>query len=147
MMSISQRGVDFIKKYEGLRLSTYLCSAKVPTIGYGHTGPEVKMGQTITLERAEELLRKDLSRFEAAVRSSVLVDISQNQYDALVALAYNIGVVGLHKSSVIKKLNAGDAQGAADSFRLWNKATVNGKLTVLRGLEIRREAERLLFLS
>jgi lysozyme len=135
-------GLSLIKSFEGCELTAYKCPAGVLTIGYGHTGADVKPGQVITAHRAEELLQGDLARFERAVEASLKVSVTPNQFAALVSLAYNIGGAALAKSTLIKRLNAGKTQEAADQFLAWNKA--GGK--VLKGLARRREAERALFL-
>ncbi len=111
-------------------------------MGFGHTGPDVTANLTITPQRAVELLHGDLARFEKAVAASLRVKVTDNQFSALVALAYNIGPAALAKSTLIKRLNAGRTQEAADQFLVWTKAA--GK--TLAGLVRRREAERALFL-
>lgn len=141
-MRISQKGIDLIKRFEGLRLNAYRCPANVWTIGYGHT-VGVKSGDKITGARAEELLRDDLQIYERGVEACVKTEIGQNQFDALVSFAFNLGVGALQKSTLIKKLNMDDHIGAAGEFPKWCKA--GGK--VLDGLVKRREAEQMLFLS
>jgi lysozyme len=140
---IGLAGLDLIKDFEGWRATAYLCPANVWTIGYGSTGAHVRPGMTITKERGEALLRADLARFEASVTRAVTVDVSQNQYDAMVSLAFNIGIAGFGRSSVLRHVNARNWQAAAKAFALWNK----GGGRVLAGLVRRREAEAKLFLS
>ncbi len=139
-MHTSQKGLDLIKSFEGLRLSAYRCPADIPTIGYGTTAG-VKMGDTITKERAEELLREDVARFEAQVLRMVKVPLTQGQHDALVSFVYNLGAGNLSNSTLLRLLNSGDYKGAAAQFDRWNKA--GGK--TLAGLVRRRAAERALF--
>lgn len=139
-MHISDAGLALIRQSEGLRLRAYLCPAGIPTIGYGSTAG-VKMGQTITAERAEELLREDLRQFEAAVSRLVKVPLSQGQFDALTSFAFNLGAKSLEKSTLLRLLNAGDYPGAAAQFDRWVYAS--GKK--LSGLVKRRAAERALF--
>lgn len=141
-LSASQNLIDMLKGFEGFRSYPYTCPGGSLTIGYGNT---IKPGEynSISKEQAEVLLRKTVSSFEAAVKDMVKVPLSQNQYDALVSLAYNIGAGALRKSTLIKKLNNGDYKGAADEFPRFVKA--NGK--TLEGLVRRREKERNLFLS
>ena len=139
-MHTSQKGLDLIKSFEGLRLSAYRCPADIPTIGYGTTAG-VKMGQTITKERAEELLCEDVKRFETQVLRLVKVPLTQGQFDALTSFVYNLGAGNLSNSTLLRLLNAGDYAGAAAQFERWNKA--GGK--VLAGLVRRRAAERALF--
>jgi lysozyme len=141
-MKTNTAGLSLIKQFEGCELHAYRCPAGVLTVGYGHTGPDVTPGLTITAHRAEELLQLDLGKFERVVTASLKVSVTANQFGALVALAYNIGGAALAKSTLIKRLNAGKTQEAADQFLVWNKA--GGK--VLAGLTRRREAERALFL-
>ena len=139
---VSQRGIDLIKLHEGLRLRSYLCPANVWTIGYGHTG-NVTNNQVITSEQAESILKSDLKRFELGVMNAVKVDLNQNQFDALVSLAFNIGLGAFTGSTLVRLLNAGDYNGAAGQFERWNQG--GGK--VLQGLVRRRDDERALFLS
>ena len=139
-MQTSQRGIDLIKSFEGLRLSAYRCPADIPTIGYGTTSG-VKIGDTITKERAEELLREDVRRFEDQVLRLVKVPLTQGQFDALTSFVYNLGAGNLSNSTLLRLLNAGDYAGAAAQFERWNKA---GDKT-LAGLVRRRAAERALF--
>jgi GH24 family phage-related lysozyme (muramidase) len=138
---INQAGLDLIKEFEGLRLDAYICPAGVPTIGYGTT-KGVKLGDRITTVQAEALLKRDLENFEAAVRSLVKVPLNSNQFSALVSFAYNVGVGALQQSTLLKRLNQGDYQGAAQEFLRWNKA--GGQ--ALPGLTRRRQVERSLFL-
>ena len=104
---------------------------------------KVKKGDKCTLEQAKEYFAHDLKRFESSVNNLVKVPLTQNQFDALVSLTYNIGSGNFASSTLLKKLNAKDYQGAADQFPRWNKA--KGK--VLNGLTRRRAAERALFLK
>lgn len=142
-MKISLNGLNLIKEFEGLELKAYKDSVGVVTIGYGSTGPHVSMGMTITKEQAEQLLKKDLERFEKGVPTLVKVPLNQNQFDALVSFSFNLGLGNLKSSTLLKKLNAKDYQGAANEILRWNRA--GGK--VLNGLTRRRIAERDLFLS
>ena len=142
-MKTSYNGLALIMKFEGLRMDAYLCPSGVLTIGYGHTGSDVKRGQRIDADRARELLIDDVRRFEASVNDLVKVDITQGMFDALVSFCYNLGAGSLKGSTLLKKLNAGDTAGAAEEFLKWDKA--NGKS--LAGLTARREAERQLFIG
>lgn len=141
------KNVDAIKEHEGLRLKAYQDSVGVWTIGYGDTGPDVVKGLTITKEEAEKRLRKRLEEFEQYVGKYVRVGLKQHQFDALVSLVYNIGPTNFADSTLLKKLNMGDFQGAADQFLVWNKGRVKGKLQVIAGLSKRRAAERKQFLG
>lgn len=141
-MIISDKGMQLIKDFESLRLAAYLCPANVWTIGYGHT-KGVKRGDVINESIAERYLRTDLVQFEKDVNQLVKVPLTQGQYDALVSFAFNCGSRALSTSTLLRKLNSGDYEGAANEFKRWNKS--GGK--VLPGLTRRREMERRLFLS
>ena len=146
-MLVSNKGVDLICEFEGKRLSAYDDGVGVWTIGFGTikypNGVRVKKGDTCTLEQAKEYMRHDLIEFEYTVNSSVKVPLNQNQFDALVSLAYNIGSSAFKSSTLVKKLNTGDYQGAADQFNVW----VNAGGKRMQGLVNRRDREKLLFLS
>ena len=141
-MKISQEGLALIKRFEGCRLEAYKCSANVLTIGYGHTGG-VKETDTITQEEADELLEKDVLKFEEYVEDNVLVELDQSQFDALVAWTFNLGPGNLRESTMLKKLNDADYASVPSEMKRWNKA--GGK--TLDGLIRRRNAEALLFQS
>ncbi|MBE9117296.1 glycoside hydrolase family protein [Lusitaniella coriacea LEGE 07157] len=139
---ISAEGLELIKTFEGLYLESYQDAVGVWTIGWGNTegiGP----GMTITVAQAEQMLRKELSQFETAVTEYVKVEINENQYAALVAFSYNVGARALYDSTLLKVLNQGQIQEAADQFLRWDKA--GGQ--ALLGLSRRRRSERSLFLS
>ncbi|NNH25690.1 lysozyme [Acinetobacter terrestris] len=146
VMSTSQNGINLISSFEGCELKAYLCPAKVWTIGFGTTvypnGVKVKKGDSCTLDQAKQFKAHDLKRFEKTVDDLVQVPLTQNQFDALVSLTYNIGPGAFEKSTLLKKLNTGDYQGAADQFTVWNKG--GGK--VLQGLVNRRAKEKEVFL-
>ena len=143
MMQTSEKGLDLIRKYEGLRLVAYVCPGGKLTIGYGHTGPDVTTGKKIDEEEADALLLKDVQRFEKAINGMVTVPVSQGMFDALISFSFNLGAGSLKSSTLLKKLNADNRKGAADEFLKWNKA--KGK--VLAGLAARRKSERELFLA
>lgn len=142
-MKISDEGIALIKHFEGVKLKAYKCPADVPTIGYGSTGPHVKMGMVITLPEAEELLRDDLSRFEDAVTKACRSGTKQCQFDAMVSLAFNVGAKAFTNSTLLKMHNLNKIEAAALQFARWNKA--GGK--VLAGLTKRRKAESELYLG
>ncbi len=137
---IGPKGLALIKRFEGLRLKAYRCPADVPTIGYGSTGPHVRMGMAITEEEAEKLLQDDLRRFETGV-AEMGGEMTPGQFSALVALSFNVGLAALSNSTLLRKHLSGDHQGAADQFLRWNRA--GGR--VLPGLVTRRAAEAALF--
>ena len=140
-MVISKSGIDLIKRFEGCRLKSYRDVVGVWTCGYGHTGPDIKPGRTITNDTATDYLEADLAKFENAVTHLVKVSLTQCQFDALVCLIYNIGVSHFSTSTLLKHLNAGDFTAAANEFPNWDKA--GGKQ--VPGLLTRRCAERSLF--
>ena len=140
-MKTSQEGIELIKKFEGCRLETYLCSANVLTIGYGHTGSDVAEGQEISQECAEQILKEDLEEFELYVNTLVDAELNQSQFDALVAWTFNLGPSNLKTSTLLKRLNENNFDDVPYQIKRWNKA--GGK--VLDGLVRRREAEALLF--
>lgn len=150
-MKIGKKGLELIKSSEGLRLKPYLCPAGIPTIGYGNTYyddvDETKVtlnDSPITAERAEELLANIVdSHYSKYVNKYVKVELTQNQFDALVSFTYNVGIGNLKVSTLLRKLNSGDYTGASEEFRKWNKA--GGR--VLKGLTTRRLNEKLLFLN
>lgn len=140
-MRTSQNGINLIKSFEGCRLTAYQDQVGVLTIGYGHTGKDVSPNETITEEEAEQLLVNDLVRFETGVSSLLQVAVTQNEFDALVCFSYNLGLGSLHSSTLLRKLNAGDIDGAAAEFVKWDRA---GGVEVA-GLLRRRQAEAALF--
>jgi len=146
-MKTSKAGRDAISGHEGVRLKAYRDSAGIWTIGVGHTAaagpPKPVPGMTISQDECDDILSRDLEKFEAVIDAAVTVPLNQNEFDALVSLVFNIGGGAFGRSTVRRKLNAGDRAGAADAFLMWNKA--GGR--VVRGLTIRRKAERALFLS
>ena len=150
-MQISQNGINFIKQWEGCELRAYVDIAGVATIGYGHTATvtlrDVREGRVISQETAEEIVKGDLKRFVDAVSLSTKTQINQNQFDAFVSLAFNIGVSAFLTSTTLRRFKAGDVEGAAKAMTWWNKVTQNGKLVVSRGLKRRRAAEKKLFLT
>lgn len=144
-MKLSQRGIDLIKQFEGYSSKAYPDPATggAPwTIGYGTTNG-VKPGMVITAEQAEKMLRDDVAKFESGVSSLITAPTTQGQFDAMVSLAYNIGLGNFGKSTLLKKHNARCYTCAADQFRVWNRA--NGK--VMNGLTKRRAAEREVYMS
>lgn len=146
-MHVSPSGVDLICNFEGLRLKAYDDGVGVWTIGYGTTkypnGIRVKKGDTCTLEQAKAYMQNDLKAFERTVNDAVNVSINQNQFDALVSLAYNIGATAFKNSTLVKRLNEGNYNAAANQFNVW----VNAGGKHMQGLVNRRAAERTLFLK
>ena len=141
--TINKAGLDLVRNSEGLSLKAYPdpgTGGDPWTIGFGHTGPEVKPGMVISRQRADELLALDMVRFEDCVASAA-ANPSSNQFSAMVSLCYNIGQGNFLKSSVLRRHNNGEHTLAGQAFSLWNKA--NGR--VLPGLVKRRAAEAALY--
>jgi lysozyme len=135
-MKTSEAGITLIKNFEGFSAKAYKCPAGKITIGYGHTAPELTMKDTITRARAEEILKSDVKWAEAAV-NKVTVPLTQNQFDALVALVFNIGAAAFAKSTLLKLLNKGQYDSVPAQLARWNKI---GKESS-PGLTRRRQAE------
>ena len=140
-MKISKDGLNLIKEFEGMKLTAYKCPAGIWTIGVGHTSaagpPEVKPGMTITAQDALAILNNDLDQYEDAVNRLVKVPLTQSQFDALVSFVYNVGVGAFQKSTLLKKLNAGQYDAVPAELMKWTKG--GGK--ELPGLVRRRRAE------
>lgn len=144
-MKTNAAGISLICRNEGCKLQAYFCPAGILTIGFGHTGPDVVPGLTITQEEANQLLADRLAReFEPGVRKRIgNAPTTANQFSAMVSLAYNIGVGGFNRSSVARLHVEGDYEGAAEAFGMWNK----GGGRVLRGLVRRRQEEADLYME
>lgn len=146
-MQINEQGLMLIKIFEGCRLKAYRDAVGIMTIGYGWThrinGEAIREGMIITQQKAEELLSEGIKPFEQAVSKWVNVPLNQNQFNALVSFTYNLGESQLANSSLLKILNQGNYQAAAEQFPLWCKA--GGR--ILPGLVKRRAAEKEIFLS
>jgi lysozyme len=148
-MKLDKRGYDLIKEFEGLSLKPYLCSAKISTIGYGNTyypnGKKVTMNDApITKQRAEELLVFIADKFASEVLKLIKSKVTQNQFNALVSFAYNVGVTNLSKSTLLRLVNINPNDGnIAKEFLKWNKANK----VPLQGLTNRRIKESALYFS
>lgn len=144
-MTTRQQGIAAIKAHEGLRLQAYPdpASGGEPwTIGWGHTGG-VKRGDIITIEQAEQFLAEDIDTAQRGIRNLVKVPLTEGQLWALTSFVFNLGVGALRKSTLLKRLNAGDYAGAAGQFGLW----VNAAGRPMPGLVRRRAEEKAMFLS
>lgn len=158
-MKVSQRCIDNIKKDEGVRQRPYQCPALLWTVGVGHVidpnhakvpladrkALPIPAGwdRSLSMEEIDEILRKDLARFEAGVARLCPVKLTQGQFDALVSFSFNVGLGNLQNSTLRMKVNRGDMEGAAEQFLVWTKA--GGK--VLPGLVKRRTHEKEMFES
>ena len=137
----SQRGINLIKRFEGFSARAYQDSVGIWTIGYGHTGNNVIRGLIITPAQAESLLRKDVHEAENDVKRQVKVQLTQNQFDALVSWTYNLGGKNLSQSTMLRLLNKGNYDSVPCQMMRWVYA---GKKR-LNGLVKRRKAEAQLF--
>lgn len=131
-----------IREFEGRYLQAYRCPAGIPTIGVGHTHG-VRMGDTCSVEQADVWLTEDLQDAEAAVNTLVKVPLTQEQFDALVSFAFNLGRTALAESTLLILVNKGSFKAAAEQFDRW----VYSKGKKLPGLVRRRAAEKALFLD
>lgn len=152
-LHLSPAGANLVKAFEGLlkkigddKYKAYVCPAGVTTIGWGTTaelGRKLSKDTVWTKKQCDDAFLNDMVAFEDGVKKLVKQPLKQWQFDALTSFAYNCGLGNLQKSTLLKKVNAGDFKGAADEFLKWNKG--GGK--VLPGLVRRRASERLLFLN
>lgn len=146
-MIVVHDAIELMHRYEGLRLDAYLCPAKVWTIGFGNTfyenGTKVKRGDKITRERANELFTNIVeNNFAVPLRKLLVAKVNNNQFSALVSLAYNIGIGNISKSTLLRVVNQNPNNvEIRNQFMRWNRA--GGQ--VLRGLTLRREAEANLY--
>lgn len=141
-MKTSEQGRAFLEHEEGIVLKAYLDAVGVPTIGVGHTGhdvtrADVERGLTWTREECDAALAADLRRIEAAVNNGCTAPPTQNQFDAFVSLAFNIGARGFADSTALRRFNSGDIAGAAEAFLMWRNA---GGKPILLGRRIREKA-------
>lgn len=140
---IDANGIKLITDWEGLKLKPYLCSANVPTIGYGSTryenGTKVKLTDApITKERAVQLFKNTILSYERDVDAFVRDDINQNQFNALVSFAYNLGSTALKNSTLLKRVNSNPNNPLiANEFRKW----IYAEKKIVKGLQNRRNAE------
>ncbi|WP_425407797.1 lysozyme [Hyphococcus sp.] len=144
-LRINDAGLQIIKDSEGMRLDAYNAGGQW-YIGYGHTRT-AREGMTITEEDADRLLREDVRASEATVRNMVGVPMNENQFSAMVSLAYNLGAGGFSRTTVLERINEGDYQGAADGFLIHDRVRVDGELQSAAHLTERRKKERTLFLT
>jgi lysozyme len=140
MMTISPRGLDLIRQHESCRLEAYQDSVGIWTIGWGHT-LGVKQGDTCTQEQADAWLKSDVHAAENCIDNTVDAALTQPEFDALCSFTFNLGCAALRNSTLLRKLNSGDYDGAAAEFKKWDHA--GGKQ--LAGLTARRAAEAELF--
>lgn len=144
-MKTSEKGLQFIRREEGERLTAYADIIGVWTIGVGHTGTvdgkPIAKGVVISADKSRELLSADLLKFESAITRLVKVPLKQYEFDALVSLVFNIGETNFSRSTLLKMLNANDFKGAAEQFLAWKNA--GGR--PVQGLLNRRKREKDMF--
>lgn len=143
-MRVTEKGIELIKRFEGFSPAKYLCPAGYLTIGYGHVIKEGEaFDEPIDEEEAEQLLMKDLIKFEKSVLRLINVQLTEGMFDALVSFSYNLGSGALQRSALRQKLNRAEYLDAADEFLKW----VYSRGRKLKGLVLRRQAERERFLE
>jgi lysozyme len=152
MMNVSQKGIDLIKRFEGLVLHAYHDQVGVPTIGYGtiryHDGRKVQMGDVITREQAEFELKSFIEERIPVINNLVKSCLNQNQYDSVVSFVYNLGSGAFAGSTLLKKINANpDDPSIRFEFMKWNKGRISGMLVPLDGLTKRRKQEADLYFT
>jgi lysozyme len=154
-MRMNQAGYELIESFEKLMLYAYDDAAPYPqvpakkgrpvfgtlTIGYGHTGPEVVAGLAWDKAQCIKQMRADVERVVEEIRPLFSRELNDNQFSALVSLAYNIGTAGFKRSSAFARANVGNLDEVPDAIRMWTKTRIRGKRVVSRGLVNRREAE------
>ncbi len=150
-MKINSKGIELIKKFEGFSSIPYLCPANKLTVGYGHVikhidaflfGDIRNLTEGVTKEQAEVILKSDLIFAENAVNKLIISALTENQFSALVSFVFNLGAGRLQSSTLRMKLNREDYEGATNEFLKWTR----GGGRVLKGLVLRRNAEKELFL-
>jgi len=156
-MAIGAKAEELIKKFEADDINKYLDAyidpVGIPTIGYGSiynydAKRKVKLGDSITVEKAIEWLRKETKTIAPQIKALVKVPINQNQLDSLTSFVYNVGIGAFKSSTLLRLLNSGAPKSeVAAQFDRWNKGTVNGQKVVLPGLVRRRSEEKALFLA
>lgn len=147
-MKISEKGLDLLIRLEGNELEAYYDEAGVITIGVGHTGSDVEEGMTITESESKVLLKKDLKRFERAVNKEFPKGIRQNEFDAFVIFAFNIGVYGFKESTALKRAkHKGNKFDVIEAIKRWKYVTTDGQKKISKGLVKRRNAESCVYLS
>jgi len=146
-MQMSQEGINaLLKQFEGCKLKAYRCPAGILTIGYGHTSaagaPNVTEGMTITQQQANDILSRDLVKYETEVHNMVKQPLTQHEFDVLVDFCYNAGAGALKSSTMLNKVNAAQFADVPAELMKWTKGKIPGKgMQVLPGLLRRRQAE------
>ena len=147
---VSNGAIALVKEFEGFRAAAYLDTDGTPVIGYGQSrveGRRVRLGDYISYPAADTSLRTELKTIQQEILSVVKVELNSNQLGAISSLAFNTGFHAIKKSTLVRKLNQKDYEGAADEFLRWDKANIGGRLVKMPGLSRRRGRERQLFLT
>ncbi len=143
-MKTSEQGINLIKKFEGLRIASYLCPGRYETIGYGHLILKNEDYKSISSQQAEQLLIKDLDKFEKTVNNNIKVAVTQQQFDALISFTYNVGSGAFQRSTLRQKINYfASMEEIAQEFLRWVR--IKGKISI--GLYRRRLSEAQLYCS
>jgi len=143
---VSRAALDLVERFEGYRRSAALLDDGRWTIGYGHT-KSARQGLEVSEDDAEALLLYDLLEIAAAINDWVFTPLTQNQFDALAAFTFNIGLENFRRSSVLRRLNEGQLLQAACAMEMWRRANFEGEVILIDALVRRRSAEKALFLS
>jgi len=147
-MKLDQAGIDAIKKHEAFRAYPYQDIAGKWTIGWGHLiKPGESFPRDISIEEADKILFSDARIAMDDVNRLVKVPLTQNQFNAMVSFAFNLGGGALGRSTLLREINAGDFSNIKRNFGMWNKAKINGVLTYSQGLANRRRDEAAVFLA
>lgn len=143
LLALSASGLLAIAGYEGYSATAYKDTGGISTVGFGHTGPEVKPGTRVTVVQALNTLGKDVGKTERALQSCLGDDVllTQNEWDAYTSLAYNVGAGAVCKSSIPRKLRAGQYAAACKTILDFDRVRVNGRLIKSQGLANRRRSE------
>ena len=144
-MMLGLNGRKLIQRFERCCLEAYPDDRGIWTIGWGHTGKDVYPGLRWTQAQADSYFLIDTSTAQSVVNRTIKVPVNQNQFDAMVSLAFNIGITAFGCSTLGRMVNGNDFVGAAAQFLLWDHEKINGVARVDPGLETRREAEEALF--
>ena len=145
-LEISRSGLDLIESFEGFRAKAARLNGGKYTIGFGHT-MTVRDGMVVNREQAEELLKWDIGPIQDFIRQNALTTLTQNQFDALISFAFNIGLDNFRNSDVLRHLNQGEPICAAIAMNAWRRSNINGQHIVVDALVRRRALETAMFLD
>jgi lysozyme len=149
-MNLSPAGRAFLEAREGVALKCYPDSCKIPTVGIGHRvlpQDHLVIGDIITQDQAEAFFTADLARSELAINNNVIPELTQNQFDALVSLTWNIGVAGFDSSTVLRVINGSGEKPLEDAWCMWDKDVQHGAKVTDPALLARRKLEVALYMT